>query len=587
MKAMQLLVLLLGALVMPAAAYAQNISGDVNGDGTVNITDVNAVINIILGGGYNTAADVNNDGGINIADLNVIIGIILGDNEPPTPGHEYVDLGLPSGTMWATMNIGANSPEGYGDYFAWGETAPKTLYNWETYKWGSGSYYSEENITKYGTGDGKTELDLEDDAAYVNWGELWCMPTLEQINELVNNCTWERTTINGVNGQLVTGPNGNTLFLPAAAWYENDNEVSQYSLGDVGDYWSRTLESYRPQVAFNIRFNDWGIYVHSDNRSYGRSVRAVRMRPTEFRIEQESLDCGVVPIGESRSAQLTITNTTPNALTLKLTIDEPFLFKQEEGGASSMTIVLPGNSCDSVPVMFTATMPGEFNGHVTVQNTADDAGRIGIPVHARAYYDIVSQDEDVDLGLPSGTLWATRNIGADSPVDQGDYFAWGETAPKNVYSWSTYQWCDGNWKAITKYCTDSGLGTVDGKTELELEDDAAYVNLGASWRIPSLEQMEELLNQCTKSWTTLRGVKGYLFTGPNGNTLFLPAAGYRTGTSLNAKDIEGDYWTRNLDWSYSGNAFYLHFTQLDGAYCDYNIMRCPGVPIRPVYQPQD
>ena len=900
MKAMQLLVLLLGALVMPAAAYAQNISGDVNGDGTVNITDVNAVINIILGGGYNTAADVNNDGGINIADLNVIIGIILGDNEPPTPGHEYVDLGLPSGTMWATMNVGANSPEGYGDYFAWGETAPKTLYNWETYKWGSGSYYSEENITKYGTGDGKTELDLEDDAAYVNWGELWCMPTLEQINELVNNCTWERTTINGVNGQLVTGPNGNTLFLPAAAWYENDNEVSQYSLGDVGDYWSRTLESYRPQVAFNIRFNDWGIYVHSDNRSYGRSVRAVRMRPTEFRIEQESLDCGVVPIGDARSAQLTITNTTPNALTLKLTIDEPFLFKQEEGGASSMTIVLPGNSCDSVPVMFTATMPGEFNGHVTVQNTADDAGRIGIPVHARAYYDIVSQDEDVDLGLPSGTLWATRNIGADSPegygdyfawgetapkesylwtnykwctyneedwsvvltkyclyrdngtidnkrdleleddaayvnwgqawrmptpeqqrelakncfwiwtsrngvngylvigpngnslfmpaagfysdelrmdglmgtywsrgafprnssspsayalsidsigrhaavndprfegnsvravrvspansqglhieqqsldmaeapigdirmgelaiinnstdavtvtasvdepfsfkqdensvssitveipgkscaplmvmftsttagefngnvtlqsseleggqtvipvhasafedfppdeyvdlglpsgtlwatrnigadspVDQGDYFAWGETAPKNVYSWSTYKWCDGNWKAITKYCTDSGLGTVDGKTELELEDDAAYVNLGASWRIPSLEQMEELLNQCTKSWTTLRGVKGYLFTGPNGNTLFLPAAGYRTGTSLNAKDIEGDYWTRNLDWSYSGNAFYLHFTQLDGAYCDYNIMRCPGVPIRPVYQPQD
>ena len=123
-----------------------SITGDVNGDHEVNIADINAVIDIILSGSGNlTAADVNKDGEINIADVNAIIDLILGGGAHQD-NHEYVDLGLPSGTLWATCNVGANSPEQYGDYFAWGETAPKEVYTWETYKWCNGTW---DSLTKY------------------------------------------------------------------------------------------------------------------------------------------------------------------------------------------------------------------------------------------------------------------------------------------------------------------------------------------------------------------------------------------------------------------------------------------------------
>ena len=197
----------------------------------------------------------------------------------PEGKHEYVDLGLPSGTLWATMNIGANSPEEYGDYFAWGETEPKEVYDWETYKWCNGSYGT---LTKYCTNsfggyngftDGKTELDPEDDAAYINWGPSWRMPTYEQQQELAEQCTWTWTTRLGVNGQLVTGPNGNTIFLPAAGcdWYESLDNV-----GSCGNYWSRSLSSYYSGDASSLGFDQYIVYWNeSSNRNGGYNVRAV------------------------------------------------------------------------------------------------------------------------------------------------------------------------------------------------------------------------------------------------------------------------------------------------------------------------
>ena len=101
-------------------------------------------------------------------------------------------------------------------------------------------------------------------------------------------------------------------------------------------------------------------------------------------------------------------------------------------------------------------------------------------------------DEYVDLGLPSGTLWATRNVGATYPDDYGDYFAWGETEPKNNYDWNSYKWCNGSYTTLTKYCLNINYGVHDGLTELKLEDDAAYVNWGSSWRMPTHEQQQEL-----------------------------------------------------------------------------------------------
>ena len=174
----------------------------------------------------------------------------------------------------------------------------------------------------------------------------------------------------------------------------------------------------------------------------------------------------------------------------------------------------------------------------------------------------VDEHEWVDLGLPSGTLWATCNVGASAPEDYGDYFAWGETAPQDYYDWSTYKWCNGSYTTMTKYCTNSSYGYngfVDNKTELDPEDDAAYVNWGPSWRMPTTEQVRELSEKCSSTWTTLNGVSGRLFTGPNGNTLFLPAAGSSDNGSLDHAGSWGRCWSRTLYPDYSYGAYSLYF----------------------------
>ena len=226
--------------------------------------------------------DVDYNGQVNIADVVTLIDYLLTgtweDPVTPTDNHEWVDLGLPSGTLWATCNLGANSPEEYGDYFAWGETEPKDVYNWSTYKWCNGSIGT---FTKYctnsscGTVDNKTELDPKDDAAYVNWGENWRMPTKDQLEELQTECTWTWTTQNGVNGRLVIGPNGNSLFLPAAG-YRADSSL--HDAGSWGGYWSRTLDSSLPYGAYDVYFYSEDVGWYGNTRSHGFTVRAVRVQ---------------------------------------------------------------------------------------------------------------------------------------------------------------------------------------------------------------------------------------------------------------------------------------------------------------------
>ena len=164
----------------------------------------------------------------------------------------------------------------------------------------------------------------------------------------------------------------------------------------------------------------------------------------------------------------------------------------------------------------------------------------------------------VDLGLPSGTLWADRNVGADSPEDYGDYFAWGETSTKSTYNWSTYKWCRGSYDTMTKYCTKSSYGTVDNKTVLDLEDDAAYVNMGTEWRMPTYDEQKELYSQCTWTWTTQNGTKGYKVTGPNGKSIFLPAAGYRNDSGLYRAGSDGSYWSTSLHGPYLAWSLYIN-----------------------------
>ena len=185
--------------------------------------------------------------------------------------------------------------------------------------------------------------------------------------------------------------------------------------------------------------------------------------------------------------------------------------------------------------------------------------------------------EYVDLGLPSGIKWATCNVGATKPEEFGGYYAWGETEEKSNYDWSTYKWCSGSDDNMTKYCTDSDYGTVDNKTILDPEDDVAHVKWGGTWRMPTFDEQKELLNKCTWTWTTLNGVNGYKVIGPNGNSIFLPAAGYRFGANLNDSGSLALFWSSSLSSLYSYGACCLYFNSgfhdwgYDGRYYGHSV----------------
>ena len=228
----------------------------------------------------------------------------------------------------------------------------------------------------------------------------------------------------------------------------------------------------------------------------------------------------------------------------------------------------------------------------------------------------------VDLGLPSGTLWATCNIGATNPEDYGDYYAWGETQTKTSYDWSTYKWMDpavNDWKGCTKYQADdgqtkgvwydSGNFIGDGKTELEAPDDVASQTWGGKWQMPTQDMIAELSSQCYWVWTTTyngKSVNGYIVYKAKSDTdkgvkvysdgtpssdynvatdphLFLPAAGNRWGSGLNGAGSYGYYWSRSLYPGYSNCADDLHF---GSGYVDWGISyRYGGFAVRPVVLP--
>lgn len=253
---------------------------DVNHDHVVTAEDVAKVVNHAL------KTDTDSPQAVDASALNALLQSIdnrlarieekLGiENDP----HEYVDLGLPSGTLWATCNVGAESPEDYGDHFAWGETKPKKTYDWSTYfdsVNGSGT-----NFNKYSNNGDKTVLGLEDDAAYVNWGKNWRMPSFEQLDELrdTNNCNWTWTEINGKNGYLIESKhNDSSLFLPAAGYYVEEAFI-HYSY--EGFYWSRSLRAGNSDGAYRILFRPEGFDWTYARRCYGFSVRPIRVSASE------------------------------------------------------------------------------------------------------------------------------------------------------------------------------------------------------------------------------------------------------------------------------------------------------------------
>ena len=176
-------------------------------------------------------------------------------------GHEYVDLGLPSGLKWATCNIGARVPEASGDYFAWGEIKTKRT-------------FSESGSLTFGKKKYSIEIsgDSQLDAARANWGGSWRMPTKYECQELIDKCKWEWVTINGVNGYKVTGTNGNSIFLPAAGLRYGS---SLNNAGSDGYYWSSTPNESYADYAFSVYLDSSEYEVDNGNRYYGRCIRPV------------------------------------------------------------------------------------------------------------------------------------------------------------------------------------------------------------------------------------------------------------------------------------------------------------------------
>ena len=196
----------------------------------------------------------------------------------------------------------------------------------------------------------------------------------------------------------------------------------------------------------------------------------------------------------------------------------------------------------------------------------------------------------IDLGLPSGTLWMDRNIGASSPEDAGLYFAWGETQGYTAdevdkakqFSSDDYKYANGKNGKLTKYCNNSSYGNdgyTDSLTTLEVTDDAANKYTDGKCNMPTKEQLQELIDETTSIWTTQNGVSGRLFTSKtNGNSIFVPAAGYGNNGSTHSVGSIGCLWSSSLSENNTKHAWYLCFDDDDvDLYTDY---RCDGCSVR-------
>ena len=363
---------------------------------------------------------------------------------------EYVDLGLPSGNLWATCNLGASSPEAYGDYYAWGEVEPKQEYTYPNHKWykeGAPSL----GFTKYNNEDGKLTLEDEDDAVIQKLGNGWRTPTLADFRELTNQklTTIKKTTLNGVAGyQITSKKNKKSIFIPCAGFKQDKPQTREISASEEVAICMTNLRRIDDKV-----FNAWSFAFQDD-----RIARYGKRRPD---------------------------------------------------GISVRPVKGPG---------------------VPVPNNC------------------------VDLGLNSGLLWAKCNMGTTDPTELGDYYAWGEISPnKKEYYSSNYK----HFKVksnieVLKY------NEKDGKTVLDLNDDAARANIGAGYRIPTKEDWEELLEDCKwEAFTTTlpeimdpsqtKAIARWKVTGPNGNSIVLPmTGGFRSDGWGVQPDIDTYYTTANL-----------------------------------------
>ena len=476
---------------------------------------------------------------------------------------DYVDLGVGDFVI-ATKNLGAKRPEDVGDFYAWGETEPKDDYSWETYKLQTSQlYYKKDGL-----------LLSSDDAATVALGSEWRMPKIEEVKLLHDSyttdeacCRMRPTVKNGVYGFELIGTNGNSVFFPSTGRKEGKELITR---DNDTKLWCKDCSTTRELTVFTIEYLGATCY-YSVDRCEGLPIRPVK--DIKEKCDTVYLKLNVLDRNIEEAKRLLDTKA-PEEYTAE-TYQSLYNSYQYAVGMRDYVVENDGQKVH--------TYLGNINKtNIMLQDSIDKASHF----LRLALFDLRPMPKAVDVkavDLGLSVRWASVNLGALTENEYGYFISWGELAPKagGLYDWEGYKFCeqvgdDRDYSKFSKYVTDSRWGEIDGKSRLELEDDAAHQFLGGNWRIPTTKEFQELIDNCSFENVTLYGKTVTKATGPNGNYIYFP----HTGSTVVIDNIY--CWTSDLRTFANNTAVAFSIDAFWAKGYETYEKRCAGLPIRAV-----
>lgn len=459
--------------------------------------------------------------------------------------NNYVcDLGLPYKIM--NHNMGATAPEEYGGYYAFGELEDKGYFSTDNYAYLNKDIGSDIKLTQY-------------DVAHVRLGQDYSMPTIDELYMLRDSCTGKWTTINGHNGYLITGKNGNSIFMPAAGFRDGSSNT-QY-LNSQCYYRSSTRGNGPTGV-------DWTTGYTSNNRGYilstgnwcGVIVRPVVSLAGKMQDGTLLQIATTAPTWTPGATEATLNGNLYGLSKAKTPVRVGFVvgFTPQVTKADGTTVMVSNPADGAISAAFSPVEDNkEYYYRAFIQYNKDSICYASARQFGRAW---------VDLGLPSGTLWSNVNIGAASPDMDGNYYAWGETATKEKYTDDTYRWLVENTQIQPDHLRDVQATRYD----------PAAVNWSCTAMQPSPADITELISNCNITQAVLYGMTGYLFTSKtNGNSIFMAKSGWK-GTAYN------DYGTLEHHLASAiGQDSYQSYMIQNGQLSQEHTRR-DALPVRPV-----
>jgi hypothetical protein len=446
---------------------------------------------------------------------------------------EMIDMGL--SVKWASYNLGASKPEEIGGLYGWADPTGLLI---------------SDNPDDYPSADPPLLIsNTEYDIATAKWGPEWKLPTKEEVDELINNCTFEWTTQNGVIGAKFTAKNGNSLFFPAAGLRAG---VKVKSTDKAGCYWSGTRSDDDTYIVYALCFGASKPMCIVFFKEYGFAVR-----PVSVEIRNEAITGDSTNITDSEA---TLNGSVRGMGNAKVSSDAGVCYSTTaEPSMTNGTYVSSGILAD-----------GDFSVNlVGLSDTTKYYYRTCLNVDGKYYYGEtktfitlkkkeMAKGELIDLGL--SVKWANFNVGASKPEEAGGLYGWADPTGKLT---STNP---------NDYPSSTPPASISGT-----DYDIAKALWGSDYRMPTQAEIQELLDKCTGVWTTVNGVKGMKFTATNGNSIFMPASGDRYGTELRDNGLYGAYWSGTLKGT---QAYMLYFE--DGASMVDASARMYGYNVRPV-----